>query len=548
MNFKTYLTLTSVLLLLSSSRSTKAQTSLPPWEKDGGVSGTNDNAYSIDSDNFGFDNSEGAENDNWLLFGRTSSQNGGVCYVTGSDNLPRKVGFVATENTYYDWSWGCNKKVGTKRFKSMHLGYIDIPNPSDRNTRARTNLMSLLENGNVGIGTATPGNRLQLESFAGVSGVGIGFSCNGGATPAQARIRVIDANWSGHMLFETSAPGSGSGALTERMRITNRGSLGIGTDQPRGKLDVNGALFLRNGNTAESVNKGQIFFGYNGSTLYRHAISSRHNSGSRHGNAIDFFLWKQGTDSPDDSTSTLNVMTLDGAHSGSVGIGTKEPSSRLHLVTKATRAAEGSTISVGGTSKFHNGDLPLLKSSLRVENTQNNTTSTYDARFGILTSGPSAEDDQRYPFLNIETLQDNVPIIMEVGDKPIMQLFQNQVLIGPNLSLPSTGVIPYSDMNYTLGVRGRIVSEGITCKALSTWADYVFDDCYDLKPLEEVADYVAKNKHLPDVPSAKEVIEEGLNMAEMMRIQMQKIEELTLYSIRQQQEINELKHRLTSRR
>ncbi len=82
----------------------------------------------------------------------------------------------------------------------------------------------------------------------------------------------------------------------------------------------------------------------------------------------------------------------------------------------------------------------------------------------------------------------------------------------------------------------------------SQWADYVFEENYDLPKLEEVEQFIKDNKHLPNVPSAKEVADSGIELGEMTKIQQEKIEELTLYIIeqnkinkKQQEEIDELK-------
>ncbi|MEI6052814.1 MAG: hypothetical protein WCQ44_08950, partial [Opitutaceae bacterium] len=72
-------------------------------------------------------------------------------------------------------------------------------------------------------------------------------------------------------------------------------------------------------------------------------------------------------------------------------------------------------------------------------------------------------------------------------------------------------------------------------------ADYVFDSNYSLMPLQQVESYVNENKHLPKMPSATEVKDKGMNMGEMQNKLLQKIEELTLYVIEQQKQIDELK-------
>mgnify|MGYP000748724498 CR=1 FL=1 len=63
------------------------------------------------------------------------------------------------------------------------------------------------------------------------------------------------------------------------------------------------------------------------------------------------------------------------------------------------------------------------------------------------------------------------------------------------------------------------------------WADFVFEDDYQLRSLEEVESYIAENGHLPDVPSAQHVEENGVTVGEMEATLLQKVEELTLYMI-----------------
>jgi hypothetical protein len=79
------------------------------------------------------------------------------------------------------------------------------------------------------------------------------------------------------------------------------------------------------------------------------------------------------------------------------------------------------------------------------------------------------------------------------------------------------------------------VNGNIKCKqvevSLSGWSDFVFAEDYTLMPLAELEAYINQHNHLPDVPSAEEVISNGNNLGEMDAILLQKIEELTLYVI-----------------
>ena len=96
---------------------------------------------------------------------------------------------------------------------------------------------------------------------------------------------------------------------------------------------------------------------------------------------------------------------------------------------------------------------------------------------------------------------------------------------------------------YGMFVYKGILSEDYAIAPKSTWADFVFSRNYNLKPLKEVESFIAENEHLPDVPSAAQVAEEGYSQHDMNKVLLQKIEELTLYIIKQQKEIEELRTR-----
>jgi hypothetical protein len=78
----------------------------------------------------------------------------------------------------------------------------------------------------------------------------------------------------------------------------------------------------------------------------------------------------------------------------------------------------------------------------------------------------------------------------------------------------------------------------------SAGADFVFEDDYELPPLENVESFIEENNHLPQIPPAEEMIAKGIEVAEMNVKLLQKIEELTLYIIEQNKEITELKKRM----
>lgn len=91
-----------------------------------------------------------------------------------------------------------------------------------------------------------------------------------------------------------------------------------------------------------------------------------------------------------------------------------------------------------------------------------------------------------------------------------------------------------SSPDATLAVKGTIHTNEVKVDLLGAVApDYVFDSKYKLPSLAEIQQYINQNKHLPEVPSAKEMDENGINLKEMNLLLLKKVEELTLYIVEQ---------------
>jgi hypothetical protein len=94
---------------------------------------------------------------------------------------------------------------------------------------------------------------------------------------------------------------------------------------------------------------------------------------------------------------------------------------------------------------------------------------------------------------------------------------------------------------YSLYVTDGILTERLRVLTKNNWADYVFDEKYKLMPLRQLEAYIVKNKHLPNIPAAAEIEKNGIEAAEMFTKTMEKVEELTLYMIDMQKQIDALK-------
>jgi len=110
------------------------------------------------------------------------------------------------------------------------------------------------------------------------------------------------------------------------------------------------------------------------------------------------------------------------------------------------------------------------------------------------------------------------------------------MLIGSNSARIATG--------YQLSVDGKIIAEEVRVELSTTWPDYVFADNYKLMPLDELEKSIRQNRHLPNIPAAAIVEKEGINLGDMNKRLLEKVEELTLYIIDLNKKNRQLEERL----
>jgi len=118
-----------------------------------------------------------------------------------------------------------------------------------------------------------------------------------------------------------------------------------------------------------------------------------------------------------------------------------------------------------------------------------------------------------------------------------IQLNPNKIL---GIYAQSVGIGTESTNGYKLAIAGNAVAEEIVVKLQKDWPDYVFNNEYTLLSLPELEKSIKQNNHLPGIPSKNEVKTEGIPVGEMQSKLLQKIEELTLYLIKQDKRITEL--------
>lgn len=124
---------------------------------------------------------------------------------------------------------------------------------------------------------------------------------------------------------------------------------------------------------------------------------------------------------------------------------------------------------------------------------------------------------------------------------------QGQLLIG-NPGFPNNNNVNDLKVIVKGGILCQKVKVALDGTANWNWPDYVFEKSYKLQSLNEIEEYILMNKHLPDVPSACEVENDGIDLAQMNAKLLQKVEELTLHLINQGKEIENLKNAVNANR
>jgi hypothetical protein len=173
-----------------------------------------------------------------------------------------------------------------------------------------------------------------------------------------------------------------------------------------------------------------------------------------------------------------------------------------------------------------------------------------DRSVGIGTTDPTAKLDVRggivakNSFGSQFSLQTNVFRWDLDADENVNNSFRIRNITSGTVPLTITttgnvGIGMADPGSYKLAVEGKIGAREVNVTT-SGWSDYVFHKDYHLRPLREVQKFISENHHLPDVPSEKEVLTNGQNLGEMNAILLKKIEELTLYIIKQEERIQAL--------
>lgn len=348
---------------------------------------------------------------------------------------------------------------------------------------SQSNLFTVQKSGNVKMGDMTDPNEVIEERLVLDGAIVIGNVLD--PTPANGTIRFNGADFQGLAggSWQSLTSGGGAGSSVWSLNGThayyNNGNVGINTNSPTSKLDirVNGSDGLK----IMGDGLGTPYVSINNGGDSHFLLDDINDSNSlvvQSGFNLSFNTRFLGQ-----NNSAMYIKAFE----NKVGIGTTNPLSHFHInTTIATPSIPAIRYQINGATKY---SLTSNGGTVIGTNDPNGAPTN-----GLYVSG--------------------------------------DVVIGTPTQSRAIG--------FKLSVDGKVMCEELQVELSNSWPDYVFADDYQLLSLSELQKFILKNKHLPGIPAAAKMEEEGIAVGEMQTKLMEKVEELTLYILELHQKIQQL--------
>jgi|GEM_PF-2554333 len=319
----------------------------------------------------------------------------------------------------------------------------------------------------------------------------------------------------------------------ESMILTMTGKIGVGpgNNVPLSVLDISNGQGGANNNPMEHTRiygdlDGKIETTYDMNLVSNDKLNLFFDAGNSG--------WKNFNIYSGSGTSVGNTpkFTIIGSN-GNVGIGSWNPASKLEI--------QGT-----GDVKSH---IYSISSNSSAKNWVSNTLFAYNFGIdngGIGRIGGNMNTQNQTNLINFRTDPNNVALPQVwIGDGAVTSTNAKLSVYCAGSNPNAFDVYNSAGTNVEFRVKntGYVYAREVNVQ-LAAFPDYVFEKDYKLLPLEQLGSYINKNHHLPNVPSAKTIKENGADLGELSRIQMEKIEELALYIIELEKRLANLENKV----
>jgi hypothetical protein len=369
--------------------------------------------------------------------------------------------------------------------------------------------MSITNDGKVGINKTTPLNWLDIN---GNIAIGTTYS---GTYNAPANGMLIEGN---------VGIGTGSNALMEKLKVAGNATIsGNGTQTlfrvtgPTGEIQFNPYF-----STALGTSLVGSFRGASGRPQIRFESDVDNNILDIGMDNTGAFVLEHNDDPAIKIKNDGNAVMY-----GNLGIGTGNT-----VISEKLNVAGDATIS-------GDGNITLFKvmgpaGEIRLTPYLGSSGATLLGYFDGIDRNPQVRFNINSSFIDAGMDADGA-FVIEQSDLPVFKVDKNGNAV--------IGTLAPQAFGYTLSVGGKIASEEILVDLKADWPDYVFKSDYKLRTLTELEDYIQQKGHLPGLPAASEVQDVGIELGEMNRLLVEKIEELTLYILQQEERIKALEEK-----
>ncbi|WP_051291118.1 hypothetical protein [Pedobacter glucosidilyticus] len=455
----------------------------------------------------------------------------GLGIISQTQINAQTIDATGTTNQFFEINKNGGSTTSFMRIRSAttspYWNFINTNGAFKINNNLTDNIFNILSDGKIGIGTIAPASKLDIsdgdirftmpngagrkgskiewyENAYGNEKIELTYVGQNLSLPFRGLDRLVFANgaWDWNSISESANTNQEHTNVIMAMEPGSK-AVGIGTLNPKWRLDVTGAINA----TEYRLNGEVVSFGGGGGTS----------------------PWTL-------SGSDINYL------GGNVGVGIANPERKLHMRGDVLRIDRDHQTSGVIIARFNSGYSSVNKSFLIGVDGDDGI----EGEFSIADYGNGLDltgaGNKRFIIQN----DGNVEIVksLSVGSPNIIPgtvaHFDGRVYISENDGTEQ-GFTSLVDSNYTdylLWVEEGIVSKDFAIANTTDWPDYVFHKDYKLPSLTTIEQSIKENGHLPTMPSAKEIEDNGFTVTDMTKRMVKTIEELTLHTIDQKKQID----------